>query len=108
MQQGHERQQRALALEEAQRQEQRIAGWELITHRTEEHVGQKQSELDEVRMNLKKFAEEIHTKDFVLDLAACLQRPDPATAYQGIITFTSETPRGIGSDQHGADRPCRR
>ena len=39
--------------------------------------------------NLEQYAEQLQTKDFMLDLAASLQRLDPQQQNQNVVTFTT-------------------
>ena len=80
------------AVAEAQRQQDHMASWGRMTEETETQIKHRQEELDQVGRNLERYAEQLQTKDMMLDLAANLQKPDPRDINQGVVTLTSQFP----------------
>ena len=77
-------------MEDVRKQQEYIQRWEQVAHTEEAQIQQRRHELDQVGKNLEQYAEQLHTKDMVLDLAAGLQQhepTDPQQQNQEIVTF---------------------
>ena len=65
MHEHQEHQLHAKTMHEAQQQETYIAAWKAAAHKTEQHIANKQQELQQVERNLETYAEELYAKDVV-------------------------------------------
>ena len=71
-------------------QQQHIQRWQQLARTEEAQIQQRRIQLDQAGKNLEQYAEQLHTNDIMLDLAAGLQRPDPQQQHQDIVVFTNE------------------
>ena len=73
-----------------------IRQWQQTTATVEARRHEERQELERVGEHLEPFAEHLNTKDFMLDIAADLQRQphvDPQQTNRDIVTFTTEMPK---------------